>query len=318
MTKTRRSSQRTPAAARQSVSAQATPPRSGAKDIWDFDAPNFYDFASSKTPGRASDKWFDVAHPTPAIRRQSRAPRPSTDNLQSTDSRDSLLPTRPSLSPSRIVVAADGKLSLGDSQASGGDETDPEQQTAQDVEFSDTDDEIEFNNWKSAQVLASSSPGDGSADANVDDGQAQTRHSVSSVDTEAESVGRASDEPRPRARPQRLSAVKASSRIAKRLARPLTVPVSTGFGFMRPTKGASQRLQAKKRDKVNKQFIAEAIGRSVVRSLSRATGPKLTVPMPFQFRGAQSAKDAPVKAEPKPTAEPKAEPNLSRKAQDHL
>ncbi|KAJ2805547.1 hypothetical protein H4R21_001216, partial [Coemansia helicoidea] len=320
MTKTRRSSQRTPASARRSASAIATPlrstPRRGssAKGIWDFDAPNFYDFASSKTPGRASDKWFEVAHPTPAIG-MARAPRLSTDSFLSPDGRDSLLPTRPSLSPSRIVVEANGKLSFGDSQASGDDETDAEKQTPQDVRFSDTDDEIEFNNWKSAQAFTASGLDD--PDANGDDGEGLARHSVSSVGTEPESAGRPSDEPVVRTRPQRVSAAKAGCRIAKKMARPLTVPVSAGFGFMRPTKGAAQRLLAKKRDKANRQMIADAINRTVVRRLSRTAGSKLTVPAPFQFRGERGAKDTQPEVE-HTGAGSSTPPKPSRKAQECL
>ncbi|KAJ1673516.1 hypothetical protein EV182_005077, partial [Spiromyces aspiralis] len=36
---------------------------------WDFDAPKFYDFEYPKTPGKASDRWFDARRATPAVRR---------------------------------------------------------------------------------------------------------------------------------------------------------------------------------------------------------------------------------------------------------
>ncbi|KAJ2298872.1 hypothetical protein IWW55_004349, partial [Coemansia sp. RSA 2706] len=151
MTKSRRSSQRKSGASKRDHAE--TPARSQADDVWNFDAPQFFDFASTKTPGPTVDRWFDYAHPTPAPKRAS---RPSTDSLFSTHSRDSLLPTRPSLSPSRLVVGADGRLTLdeGQSQGSASDATEPGQSDIQDVVFSDTDEEIEFNNWRSAQVLA--------------------------------------------------------------------------------------------------------------------------------------------------------------------
>ncbi|KAJ1728829.1 hypothetical protein LPJ61_003829 [Coemansia biformis] len=339
MTKARRSSQRR-STARRSGSAIATPTRSAARgdtsadSIWDFDAPNFYDFANSKTPGRTADKWFDVAHPTPAIR-QPRAPRLSTDSFLSTDSRDSLLPTRPSLSPSRIVAEKNGRLTIGDSQATSSNDADCNKQTAQDVEFSDTDDEIEFNNWKSAQALASNDNNDDDDEAHEgDDGSSgkcseqPERSEESGGSTAAEHAGRASDEPKAAGttagRPQRVSAVKGGSRVAKKTvraarsgsgpARSLTVPVASEFGFMRPTKGASQRLLAKKRDKANKRIIAEAICRTVGRRLSREASPKLTVPVPFQFHGSQGAQDSP----PKAGAAGAAAPKLSRKAQEYL
>ncbi|KAJ1885356.1 hypothetical protein LPJ81_006925, partial [Coemansia sp. IMI 209127] len=72
MTKTPQSSRKSQGAEkrRSSVAQLKTPRRStkrqreedyddnGCSNTWDFDAPKFYDFGVSKTPGMTTDKWF--------------------------------------------------------------------------------------------------------------------------------------------------------------------------------------------------------------------------------------------------------------------
>ncbi|KAJ1885270.1 hypothetical protein LPJ81_006940, partial [Coemansia sp. IMI 209127] len=72
MTKTPQSSRKSQGAEkrRSSVAQPKTPRRStkrqreedyddnGCSNTWDFDAPKFYDFGVSKTPGMTTDKWF--------------------------------------------------------------------------------------------------------------------------------------------------------------------------------------------------------------------------------------------------------------------
>ncbi|KAJ2316717.1 Protein tpx2 [Coemansia sp. RSA 2704] len=300
MTKSRRSSQRKSGASKRDHAE--TPARSQADDVWNFDAPQFFDFASTKTPGPTVDRWFDYAHPTPAPKRAS---RPSTDSLFSTHSRDSLLPTRPSLSPSRLVVGADGRLTLdeGQSQGSASDATEPGQSDIQDVVFSDTDEEIEFNNWRSAQVLANI---DNNNDNNDEDTgtaslEASRKDPRSSEASTASMVSETSmpDDGQPEAQdnaPLRIAATKGGGRISKKAVRPvsgatktgsaLTVPVE--LGYMRSTQGASRRQLAKQRDKKNKQMIAQVIAKSINRRLSHDNKGGLTVPKPFKFHERQT------------------------------
>ncbi|KAI7824203.1 hypothetical protein BX661DRAFT_206730 [Kickxella alabastrina] len=126
MTKPRNSTRRSTNGSKHRGSALATPKRntatsaactpkdkggnsdSGVRDMWDLDAPKFYDFGNSKTPGPKPDKWFDYAHPTPALKNT----RLSRLSFSSTDSYESLVPTRLSLSPSRVVMGENGRLTL--------------------------------------------------------------------------------------------------------------------------------------------------------------------------------------------------------------
>ncbi|KAJ2082342.1 Protein tpx2 [Coemansia sp. RSA 988] len=317
-----------------------------ADDIWKFDAPHFYDFDSSKTPGAAADKWFDHVHSTPASR-QSEAFRRTTDNLLSTDSRESLLPNYPFLSPSRVVMDADGRLTIDEDRISNGEESDEAGLDVDNIQFSDAEEESEFNNWKSTRALANNKPSEGAKPQNTRDSELNTDRVEAGAVALSATVdgGRDTDQgtntAASSARPSDASeasvpsrtgslrpiAKKGNGRVAKRQAQTtnramapgslLTVP--TELGFMRPTKGASQRLAAKQRDKSNKQMIAEAISKPVTRPLPREKGPGLTVPTPFQFCGEKNEEN-----EEQSVGDAAAagsawhEKRLSRKAQEYL
>ncbi|KAJ2542413.1 Protein tpx2 [Coemansia sp. RSA 1853] len=288
---------------------------SDTDDVWNFDAPQFYDFGSSKTPGPTIDKWFDHAHPTPAPKK-SRASQYSIDDMLSTDSRDTLLPTRPSLSPSRLIIESDGRLTLDEARShdTTNGTAEYKQKDVQDVEFSDSDEEIEFNNWKSAQVLANIDNNSSDGDANEDSRPSEqgigemadltqsarrnTRASEASTISLASEVSQNDEDYIEELSVRNSAAQKVATnkggKVLKRSVRPvrkaaapsksLTVPVE--LGFMRPTKGAARRQMAKQRDKTNKQMIAKAIAKSINRRLSQ-NGIDLTVPIPFQFHERQ-------------------------------
>ncbi|KAJ2611980.1 Protein tpx2 [Coemansia sp. RSA 1365] len=356
MTKSRRSSQRKSGISGHSPSVKATPARSAKRaadtsfddnntdDIWNFDAPQFYDFENSKTPGATADKWFDYAHPTPAPR-QSRASRRRTDSLSSTDSRESLLPNCPFLSPSRVVIEADGRLTIDEDHISADEAPHETRSDIDNIKFSDAEEESEFNDWKSTRALTNSKnsksaessqirdsklstdsmeAGTAAPSANVDSrrcteqGTNNTTISARTSDASETSVPKRSGSLRP-------TTNKGNGRVAKRQpqttrgsmapASLLTVP--TELGFMRPTKGASQRLAAKQRDKTNKRMVAEAIAKSVSRRLPQEKGSGLTVPTPFQFHGDKNEHGATQAAEGDPAAA-WSERRLSRKAQEYL
>ncbi|KAJ2787757.1 hypothetical protein GGI15_000458 [Coemansia interrupta] len=197
MTKSPSSGRKSAAKAASSPSALATPRRKSIRgspqasndvsvgDVWDFDAPQFYDFASAKTPGPKADKWFDYAHPTPAVKK-TKASRLSRLSFLSTDSRESLLPTRLSLSPSRIVVEENGRLTIDDEPTKAKKKRRTSTAAIQSVEFSDTDDEIEFNKWKSGHALPTDggSGGKGRKSTANGDGEGRRDTVVASDDTE--------------------------------------------------------------------------------------------------------------------------------------
>ncbi|KAJ2292665.1 Protein tpx2 [Coemansia sp. RSA 355] len=352
MAKSRLSLQRKSGGTRQSLVEAKTPTRntlpannrdsdnSDTDDVWNFDAPQFYDFGSSKTPGPTIDKWFDHAHPTPAPKK-SRALQYSIDDMLSTDSRDTLLPTRPSLSPSRLIIESDGRLTLdeGHSHDATNSTAECKQKDVQDVEFSDSDEEIEFNNWKSAQVLANIDNNSSDSDANDDllssernigqtadllqSARRNTRTSEASTISLASEVSQHDedwiDEPTIKSSVAQKVATNKGGKALKRLVRPvreaapsksLTVPIE--LGFMRPTKGAARRQMAKQRDKTNKQMIAKAIAKSITRRLSQ-NGGDLTVPIPFQFHERQKNADGQVA-----NIVDKKAAKLSKEAQDYL
>ncbi|KAI8322326.1 hypothetical protein GQ54DRAFT_297446 [Martensiomyces pterosporus] len=348
-TSKRRSSVRTPkrSAINKAVNPGESDNDAGGDDVWDFDAPTYYDFMNAKTPGATADRWFgkrqfwgvkgaflrppaskqqekkaaacgivrsvspclpflffvDYSHPTPAPR-ASRASRKSTDSFISTSSVESLVPNRPSLSPSRVVVE-NGRLTF-----EGVSDTDDcgsaADMVVENVEFSDTDEEIEFNNWKRAHSLPHDSHEEGASD-----GTASISSSSNSQDTADgadagvsgeesggnESHGSSGDHSKiPATRSEQRSAEPPSRRtdgvlngkIKKRTkpaqtAAPKLLTIPEERGFMRPTKVVSRRLSMKKRDKVSQQMIAEAIAKSINRGLSKDGASKLTVPKPFQF-----------------------------------
>ncbi|KAJ2351591.1 hypothetical protein GGF43_003987 [Coemansia sp. RSA 2618] len=121
----------------------------------------------------------------------------------------------------------------------------------------------------------------------------------------------------------KVAAAKGGGKVLKKTARPvraaaapgkvLTVPVE--LGFMRSTKGAASRQQAKLRDKTNKQMIAKVIAKSITRRLSQGNSASgLTVPMPFQFherQRCQGNEQADIRLDKKAA-------KLSKEAQDYL
>ncbi|KAJ2453169.1 hypothetical protein EV183_002416 [Coemansia sp. RSA 2336] len=339
MTKSRRSSQRKSGSNRRTLEAK-TPTRSadsaqpaGSDDsgdeVWSFDAPQFYDFGSAKTPGPTVDKWFDYSHPTPAPKK-TRKSRPSTDDIFTDNSRDSLMPTRPSLSPSRLIVESDGRLTLDESQdgTASADEAGADETVAQNVEFSDTDDEIEFNNWRSAQVLANistNSDSDNEEGSNSCDQARASEASTVSMASEAslEDTEQALNGSRPALRIATANGVGKVIKKAVRRSVPteksLTIPME--MGFMRPTKGATRRQQAKLRDKMNKRLIAEAIAQTAHKKAAANRTGNLTVPTPFQFHERQNDRKPLAATEQNPSGKKAhlvSKPATKRKLEDTL
>ncbi|ORX71377.1 hypothetical protein DL89DRAFT_291891 [Linderina pennispora] len=235
-----------------------------AADVWEFDAPRFYDFQNTRTPGRA-DKWFDISHPTPAIK-PTKASRSYSNDIFSPDSVDSFTPNRPSLTPSR-VIETDGKLLYDESKDSPGPVGGV---VIEDVQFSDSDEEQEYEKWKQRQPLAqnmSESDNEGTVElASMYDQEPEKQSSIT--------VG-------PSAKPRALKARRLVPKPApKKGYKPLTVPVERGF--MRPTKGAQSRLLQKQHENLAQQAALEAIARAKRRSRVEQPG-TLTVPKPFQF-----------------------------------
>ncbi|KAJ2477582.1 hypothetical protein EV174_004573 [Coemansia sp. RSA 2320] len=312
MTKTRLSSRRSTGASAHQRSALETPRRSNIRKytendgddddnlggVWDFEAPMYYDFNNSKTPGQMADKWFDK--------------------------KETMLPNRPSLSPSRIVVEEDGRLTLDDGTRSKKRTSTANTLQDNNAEF-DTDDEIEFSNWKRDHSLPDScdaspdeTPKRLSQKANINKGQNPAGSSKRSTNPAAPTkatVPLASTKQRP------VAAANGTGKVAKKptrvvSAKALTVPIESS-SFMRPTKVAARRLSMKKRDKASQKIIAEAIARSINRRLSQGIASGLTVPKPFSFHESKSTRGgAAVDDGPAPDA--KREAKLSKKAHEHL
>ncbi|KAJ2851272.1 hypothetical protein J3B02_003581, partial [Coemansia erecta] len=334
----------------------------GTADVWDFDAPQFYDFANSKTPGPSADKWFDHAHPTPAPKKTKGFSRLSRLSFLSTDSRESLLPNRPSLSPSRVRVERNGRLTIESDFSLTKDIQATSTAVVENVEFSDTDDEIEFNKWKRQHSLPEDDSSDKPVNAESSDkeskckSKSKTKTAVATLESETSSLRDRKDSinqvlgPNSTSLPA-LPVKTAGSKVAKKTAttivrksekaaaesgsasesavKKLTVPIEQ-CGFMRPTKVATRRLSAKKRDKANQQMIAEMIAKSVNSMSSQESAKILTVPKPFHFQGAEREAEESTKtsidefeavaaeaAEAAAAAEEKKK-QLSRKAQENL
>ncbi|KAJ2492300.1 Protein tpx2 [Coemansia sp. RSA 2050] len=300
---------------------------SDLRDVWDFEAPMYYDFANAQTPGRKADKWFDYAHPTPAISRKTKSVRLSGLTFLSPDRRESLLPNRPSLSPSRIVVEADGRLTIDGDTGSKRVSRSSKSVRDQDIEL-DTDEEIEFNNWKSANLLTSSSEGTkikGHEDSSV-------KKSVADSSEATESAGKEDARPiipaktalqLPVVKRRPVAAANNTGKVTKRATKvaatkSLTIPIEGGR-FMQPTKVAARRLSMKKRDKANQQAIAEVIAKSINRRLSQDAAASLTVPKPFTFHEPKSMRGGTkTEAGGAPAPAPKQAAKLNKKAQDNL
>ncbi|KAJ2744741.1 hypothetical protein GGI20_002710 [Coemansia sp. BCRC 34301] len=295
--------------------------------MWDFDAPMFCDLANTRTPGQSADKWFDYAHPTPAILRKSKSARLSGITFLSPGRKESLLPNRPSLSPSRIVVEADGRLTFegkSDLKKKNGKISSLGQPLeANDIEF-DTDEEIEFNNWKCANSLPNSDDvyADDSKDSN--DRRAVTNDASSTkvaAKSDAHSTGQAKSAPKPSiAYAQPVAAANGTGKVVKKIARvvakSLTIPIEGGR-FMQPTKVAARRLSMKKRDKANQKAIVEAIAKSVNRRLSQDTAQGLTIPQPFHFHESKTVRSG-TQTETGGAPATKQEAKLSKSAQVSL
>ncbi|KAJ2356357.1 hypothetical protein H4S01_006717, partial [Coemansia sp. RSA 2610] len=144
-----------------------------------------------------------------------------------------------------------------------------------------TDEEIEFNNWRSAQVLANIDNNNDNNDNNDEDTgtaslEASRKDPRSSEASTASMVSETSmpDDGQPEAQdnaPLRIAATKGGE-----------------LGYMRSTQGASRRQLAKQRDKKNKQMIAQVIAKSINRRLSHDNKGGLTVPKPFKFHERQT------------------------------
>ncbi|KAJ2718391.1 Protein tpx2 [Coemansia sp. Benny D115] len=276
-------------------------------DIWDFDAPQFYDFSKSKTPGPKADNWFNYAHPTPAPRK-ARKSRLSRLSFISADSRESILPHRLSLSPSRVVAEKNGRLTLDtDSHATKSTDLPPTSVAKENVAFSDTDEEIEFNNWKRDHSLpddarsthdkAASGFNRDTLDAHVNQlpGESgvtkelavDTRQPKKTIERVISRSGAAAGRVTKK-QPTTFTAASASVSSKPTTTKPLTIPIED-CGFMRPTRVVSRRLSAKKREKAAKQKVADAIVKSINRRLSRSDTHSLTVPKPFHFHDSRAA-----------------------------
>ncbi|KAJ2876559.1 hypothetical protein GGH93_000655 [Coemansia aciculifera] len=297
---------------------------SDSRGLWDFEAPMYYDFANAKTPGQKADKWFDYAHPTPAISRKTKSARLSGISFLSPDRKESLLPSRPSLSPSRIVVEADGRLTIDGDSASKKTPSSKKSQRVKDAEL-DTDEEIEFNNWKRAYSFPDSE------DANADNDKDNSNKQPVVDDAKSTNIA-TEDDVRPaiptktasqssivRQRP--AAAVNGTGKVTKRptqvvAAKTLTIPIE-GSRFMQPTKVAARRLSMKKRDKANQQAIAEVIAKSINRRLSQDAAAGLTVPKPFHFHESKPVRSV-AQTETVSAPAAKQDAKLSKKAQDHL
>ncbi|KAJ2900453.1 hypothetical protein IWW38_000506 [Coemansia aciculifera] len=301
------------------------------RGMWDFDAPMFCDLANARTPGQSADKWFDYAHPTPAISRKTKSARLSGISFLSPSRKESLMPTRPSLSPSRIVVEADGRLTIeGESESSKSTNKRMASSLAQslsskDTEF-DTDEEIEFNNWKRANSLPDNDSANVEEHKASDDKKAvaddySSYKSIGSGDVHSAVPAKAAAQPSA-ARQRPVAAANGTGKVAKKATRavtvkPLTIPVESSR-FMQPTKVAARRLSMKKRDKANQQAIVQAIARSVNRPLLQDAVASLTVPQPFHFHDSKTTRSGGVQSEAGGVPPAKQDAKLSKKAQDAL
>ncbi|KAJ1665544.1 hypothetical protein IW140_004069 [Coemansia sp. RSA 1813] len=285
-----------------------------SSNTWDFDAPKFCDFGVAKTPGMATDKWFDRTHPTPAPR-ISKGSRTSSLNFMSDGRRGGLVPTLRSLSPSRDVAKTDGKLELDIDLNVGSQSVKIEE-----IEFSNSDEEVEFNKWKQAHAPPESSSSarpttPSKAQGNDDNSAASETYKADTNDQSSSISAISSASEADLGKPSRASA-KAKPAAAVRVGteKHLTVPVE--LGFMRPTRAVSHRLSAKKREKASQQSIATAIAKSINRTLADEGSSSLTIPKPFRFHesakngGHNTQKQA---AQPKPST--KNETRLGRQAQ---
>ncbi|KAJ2051323.1 hypothetical protein H4S04_002050 [Coemansia sp. S16] len=292
-----------------------------SRGMWDFEAPMYYDFANAKTPGQKADKWFDYAHPTPAISRKRKSARLSEISFLSPDRKESLLPNRPSLSPSRIVVQADGRLTIDSDSASKGTPKSNRSQRVKDAEL-DTDEEIEFNNWKRAYSFPDND------DANADDRKGSSDSTAVVDDAKSTNIATKDDVRSVKTisqpsivRQRPVAAANGTGKVVKRTAqaaaaKTLTIPIE-GSRFMQPTKVAARRLSMKKRDKANQQAIAEVIAKSINRRLSQDAAAGLTVPKPFHFHESKPVRSV-AQTEVGSVPATKQDAKLSKKAQDHL
>lgn len=218
------------------------------------------------------------------------------------DTRETLLPNRPSLSPSRIVVEADGRLTIDSESTSTPRSNGTTDATVEEgsVTFSDTDEEIEFNEWRRAHSLPDTEEDESKL---IDSGRESEATDIITADAVANHEG----SPQPVAEPKRSTTPRAlmrtisngnsAGRVVKRpsprtaatkahgaIAAPstLTIPINN-CGYMRPTKVANRRVSLKKRDKTSRQQVKDTIARSVSRRLSKDDIAKLTVPKPFHL-----------------------------------
>ncbi|KAJ1825271.1 hypothetical protein LPJ60_000112 [Coemansia sp. RSA 2675] len=297
-----------------------------SRDVWDFEAPMYYDFANAQTPGKKADQWFDYAHPTPAISRKTKSARLSGLTFLSPDRKESLLPNRPSLSPSRIVVEADGRLTIdgdaGSKRASRSSKSKGDQGPELEI---DTDEEIQFSDWKRAnfplkdEITRTDDHKVGSDKKPVADTPKATKEASKEVVRPDIPAKTAPPPSAPKQRP--VAAANGTGKVAKRApkvatAKPLTVPIE-GSRFMQPTKVAARRLSMKKRDKANQQAIAEVIAKSINRRLSHDAAAGLTVPKPFTFHEPKPVRGG-AKAEVGGATASKPEAKLNKKALDSL
>ncbi|KAJ1826592.1 hypothetical protein LPJ56_002100 [Coemansia sp. RSA 2599] len=301
----------------------------------------------------------DHAHPTPAPKRANSS-RLSRLSFLSTDSRESLLPNRPSLSPSRVRVEESGRLTIDSEMPSAKDILQTAKVMVENVEFSDTDEEIEFNKWRRQHSLPDEEGGAEKPSNKGKDNSSKSSRRSSKIEavvatpepeaslpssrTDSEASGTGGDnKDKGTAMPEfpiktagskvakksaptlaRKAGTAAASGAAPAPAKKLTVPVEQ-CGFMRPTKVATRRLSAKKRDKANQQAVAEMIARSVNLRQQQETASALTVPKPFRFHGAERDSDETARtsidefeAVAAEAAAAEQKKRLSKKAQENL
>ncbi|KAJ2795572.1 hypothetical protein H4R20_005836 [Coemansia guatemalensis] len=242
-------------------------------------------------------------------------------------------------------MEADGRLTIDEDHISNDEGPGEACLDIDNIQFSDAEEESEFNNWKNTRAMANgnrsegaeslhnrdSGPNTGSMEAataalsTIADGRRDTEQDKNTAASSARPSDASEISAPRRSGSLRPAANKGNGRVTKRQTqssrgaiapgRSLTVP--TELGFMRPTKGASQRLAAKQRDKTNKQLVAEVIAKSMARRPPREKGPGLTVPTPFQFCEDKNEHDAAQAAGDDPAAAWH-ERRLSRKAQEYL
>ncbi|KAJ1903469.1 hypothetical protein LPJ81_003041 [Coemansia sp. IMI 209127] len=233
------------------------------------------------------------------------------------DRRDSLVPNCPSLSPSRVVAEADGKLKLDIDL-----DVNPQSVKLEEVEFSNSDEEVEFNKWRKAHAppegsnsTRSTMPGNTQENNNYAAGEISQ---ADARDGRTSSISAISDvSETDKIKPSKTSAKAKVSSTHVGSERHLTVPVE--LGFMRPTRAVAHRLSVKKREKASKQSIDTAIAKSINRTLADERTSALTIPKPFRFQESSKSGGSTIQIQPaKPIITAIKGTKLGRQTQEEL